>query len=252
MKKSNKKKSLKRNLMLSVTALVVSALLLGVSYAWFSEQRNMDTLTWIKTPIVLKIGSGNNHDIKYLDMGDIDVESNEKGYKDYVICVYGSPIDNYSLQLAYTTNIAFHYDVYRADKVDKDSGTIINSYNDEYEYYKIRSKDGKDSDPVISGLSMKEIKTRGEFPEKYQSHKLSYGDEDSGKVVESSKVQDFNEPLYFLASEDGVSVMKPINYETDASGKNYFLDYYIIRVSWKKGTVRNDKETDIVYITASR
>ena len=65
MKKSNKKKSLKRNLMLSVTALVVSALLLGVSYAWFNEQRNMDTLTWIKTPIVLKIGSGNNHDIKY-------------------------------------------------------------------------------------------------------------------------------------------------------------------------------------------
>ena len=71
-------------------------------------------------------------------------------------------------------------------------------------------------------------------------------------AMRSSKVQDFNEPLYFLASEDGVSVMKPINYETDASGKNCFLDYYIIRVSWKKGTVRNDKETDIVYITASR
>ena len=31
-----------------------------------------------------------------------------------------------------------------------------------------------------------------------------------------------------------------------------FLDYYVIHVSWKKGEVHEDKETDIVYLTASR
>ena len=57
-----------------------------------------------------------------------------------------------------------------------------------------------------------------------------------------------NEPLYFLAEEDGVKVMKPRN----IINNEYFLDYYVIRVSWKAGEVHEDKETDIVYLTASR
>lgn len=245
---NKKTKKLKRNLILSTMALAISCILLGISYAWFCQQRDMDTVAWIKTPIVLNIGSGDDHDIAYLDMGDIDVESSTTNYKDYVICVYGSPVDNYSLQLAYTTNIAFHYNVYRADK--DDTGSIINKYKDAEECYKIRTDY---TYPVINGLSMNEIKEKGESPARYQSHKLSYGDDKGENVVDTGKVQGYNEPLYFLAKEkDGVSVMKPLNVGTAKDGKAYFLDYYIIRVSWKPGEVSNDKETDIVYITASR
>ena len=236
----NKRKS--RKLILSCAALVVSALLLAVSYAWFYTQREMTTAAWIKAPIVLDIRAGNNKDIKYLDMGDIEVGEGTDDSKDYVFCVYGKPVDNYSLQLAYTTNIAFHYDVYRADLVKEGSGDVVFESPDNKAVFKTAES------PVISGLSMNEIRTLGESPEKYQSHDLSYGDEKKENIVAKEKVQGSNEPLYFLAEENGVHVMKPRNIEEGG----YFVDYYVIRVSWKAGEVHEDKETDIVYLTVSR
>ena len=235
----NKKKN--RKLILSGAALVISALLLVVSYGWFYVQREMTTTAWIKAPIVLDIRAGNNKDIKYLDMGNIEVGEGKDGSKDYVFCVYGKPVDNYSLQLAYTTNIAFHYDVYRADLA-----------NDDYREVVFESPEGnvtfkKVGNPVISGLSMNEIKEKNESPAKYQSHALSYGDEKKENIVDKSKVQVNNEPLYFLAEENGVKVMQPRNIIG-----NEFIDYYVIHVSWKAGEVHEDKETDIVYLTVSR
>ena len=211
----------------------------------------MTTAAWIKAPIVLDIRAGNNQDIKYLDMGDIEVGEGKDGSKDYVFCVYGKPVDNYSLQLAYTTNIAFHYDVYRADldasgndaSGNDASGNVVFESPDNKATFK------KDKTPVISGFSMNEIKARKESPAKYQSHDLSYGDEEKKNVVVKEKVQGNNEPLYFLAEENGVKVMRPRNILE--KGK-YFIDYYVIHVSWKAGEVHEDKETDIVYLTASR
>ena len=241
MKTNSKYKKQKRRLIMSGAALVISGLLLVVSYAWFYTQREMSTAAWIKAPVVLDIRAGNDQDIKYLDMGNIEVGETD-GYKDYVFCVYGKPVDNYSLQLAYTTNIAFHYEVYRVDL--SDNGDIVFQSPENSARFK-RVNDI----PVIIGLSMNEIKANNESPAKYQSHALSYGDEKKENIVESSKVQANNEPLYFLAEENGVKVMKPrniLNNNTD------FLDYYVIHVSWKAGEVHEDKETDIVYLTASR
>ena len=235
----NKKKN--RKLILSGAALVISALLLVVSYGWFYIQREMTTTAWIKAPIVLDIRAGNNKDIKYLDMGNIEVGEGTAGSKDYVFCVYGKPVDNYSLQLAYTTNIAFHYDVYRADLVENGSGDVV------FESPENTATFNKDEVPVISGLSMNEIKEKNESPTKYQSHDLSYGDENKENIVNKNKVQVNNEPLYFLAEENGVNVMRPRNIID-----NEFIDYYIIHVSWKAGEVHEDKETDIVYLTVSR
>ena len=236
----NKKKN--RKLILSGAALVISALLLVVSYGWFYVQREMTTTAWIKAPIVLDIRAGNNQDIKYLDMGNIEVGEGTAGSKDYVFCVYGKPVDNYSLQLAYTTNIAFHYDVYRADLANDGSGDVV------FESPENTATFNKDEVPVISGLSMNEIKEKDESPAKYQSHDLSYGDENKGNIVDKSKVQVNNEPLYFLAEENGVKVMRPRNIIKN----EYFIDYYVIHVSWKAGEVHEDKETDIVYLTVSR
>ena len=235
-------KKKKRKLILSGAALVISALLLAISYAWFCTQREMTTAAWLKAPIVLDIRAGNNQDIKYLDMGDIEVGESQSGSKDYVFCVYGKPVDNYSLQLAYTTNIAFHYDVYRADLKADGSGKVTFESPDNRATFNIVGN------PVISGLSMNEIKANKESPAKYQSHALSYGDEKKENIVAGTKVQANNEPLYFLAEENGIKVMRPRNI---IDGKE-FLDYYVIRVSWKAGEVHEDKETDIVYLTASR
>ena len=241
MKTNSKYKKQKRRLIMSGAALVISGLLLVVSYAWFYTQREMSTAAWIKAPVVLDIRAGNNQDIKYLDMGNIEV-GEAGGYKDYVFCVYGKPIDNYSLQLAYTTNIAFHYDVYRADL--SENGDIVFQSPEGSAKFKIAR-----NTLVISGLSMNEIKTQNSSPSQYQSHVLSYGDEKRENIVDKAKVQANNEPLYFLAEENGVKVMRPRNI---LKGNTEFLDYYVIRVSWKAGEVHNDKETDIVYLTASK
>ena len=240
MKMNSEYKKQKKKLIVSCVALLVSGLLLVISYAWFYMQREMSTAAWIKAPIVLDIRAGNNQVIQYLDMGDIEVGDGTNGYKDYVFCVYGKPVDNYSLQLAYTTNIAFRYDVYRADL--DDTGDIVFQSPGNTACFK------KVGIPVISGLSMNEIAKKGESPAKYQSHALSYGDEKKENIVDKSKVQGNNEPLYFLAEENGVKVMKPHNFLQN----NDFLDYYVIHVSWKAGEVHEDKETDIVYLTASR
>lgn len=242
MKGNTDKKKQKRKLILSGVALVLSGLVLVISYAWFYMRREMSTVAWIKAPIVLDIRAGNNQDIKYLDMGNIEVgETN--GYKDYVFCVYGKPVDNYSLQLAYTTNIAFHYDVYRANLVENGSGEVIFESPDNKATFNIVG-----DKPVISGLSMNEIKANKLSASQYQSHALSYGDKKKENIVVKDKVQENNEPLYFLAEENGVKVMRPKNIVNN----EYFLDYYVLRVSWKAGEVHEDKETDIVYLTASR
>ena len=108
-KKNNK---IKKMYISSIIALILAlTALIGMTLAWFFNRRELDTLTWIKTPIRLDIRSGNNHDIAYLDLGSIDADMKEREVKQ-VFCVYGESVDIYSLQLAYTTNIAFYYDIY--------------------------------------------------------------------------------------------------------------------------------------------
>ena len=235
----NIKKEKSRYITSIIAFIVTLVIFLAVTFAWFFRQRELDTLSWIKTPMILNIGSGKNHDIAQLDMGSIDAA---KGDRYYVFCVYGKPVDNYSLQLAYTTNIPFYYDVYRAD--DKHKGSEHLTYNGEDFSYNV-------SDQVIEAkplsiLSDNDIK-------KHQRHSLSYGDEKGNNPVEVGKVQKNAEPLYWLASNsNGVSLMKPENIMTDDNGDKYFCDYYVIRVHWEEGKVSNNKETDIIYLSVGR
>ena len=124
----NKKNNKTRKMYISsIIALILAvALLIGVTLSWFFNKRELDSLTWIKTPIRLDIGSGNNHDIAYLDLGSIDADTPNRTIE-RVFCVYGEPVDIYSLQLAYTTNIPFYYDIYRASYAP-DNGNVNFTY----------------------------------------------------------------------------------------------------------------------------
>ena len=250
-KKNNKVKKLYIS---SVIALLLAlTALIGVTLSWFFNRKELDTLTWIKTPIVLNIKSGNNHDIAYLDLGSIDADTPSREVE-RVFCVYGEPVDIYSLQLSYTTNIAFYYDIYRAS-YDPDSGNIVFSYTDQegdhtehFSYEK--TSDGKKRQVIaakpLGTMSEDEINA-------HQSHSLSYGDDKGLKPVDVDKVQSNAEPLYWLASENGLNVMKPENVQKNTTtGASYFCDYYVIKIYWDENTVINDKETDMVYLTVSR
>lgn len=246
--KKNRKKSIRRLFLAALGLIGVSVA--SVAYAWFFYKRQIDTFAWIKTPIFLEIGSGNNHSIVHLDMGSIDAE-NSNNEALYVFCVYGEPIDLYSLQLAYTTNIAFYYDIYRADYVPNGQDSNVTfTYTDDggekTEYFKYNPE----STPVISAKPLNKMELN--VVKAHQSHRLSYGDEKGENPVGTDKVQSNAEPLYWLASENGVSVLNPRNIGMTQAGNGYFCDYFVIRVHWDEGTVINDKETDMVYLTASR
>ena len=246
---SKKNNKVKKWYISSVIALILAATaLIGVTFAWFFYRRELDTLTWIKTPIRLDIGSGNNHDIAYLDLGSIDADTKD-GEIERVFCVYGEPVDIYSLQLAYTTNIAFYYDIYRAS-YDPDNGEVVFTYTDENGDHTERfSYD--ESEQVIAAKPLGSM-SKAEIAA-HQSHSLSYGDEKGLNPAKTDKVQSNAEPLYWLASENGLNVMKPKNVQTNnVTNAAYFCDYYVIKIHWDKGTVINDKETDMVYLTVSR
>lgn len=252
----NKVKKIKKKTMLLLTLAATGLILVGVIvYAWFFYKRQLDTLTWIKTPIRLEIGSGNNHDIAYLDMGSIDAETPDRSMT-YVFCVYGEPIDMYSLQLAYTTNIPFYYEVYRAQLSTSEqttSGNIVKvpfTYTDNSGEHTENFTYDSSSTPVISAKPLGKMTT--EEITKHQSHDLSYGDENGQNAVDRSRVQKNAEPLYWLANENNLDVLNPINKGKNAFGGDCFCDYFVLRVYWDENTVSNDKETDMVYLTVSR
>lgn len=246
-KKNNKVKKLYIS---SVIALLLAlTALIGVTLSWFFNRRELDTLTWIKTPIVLNIKSGNNHDIAYLDLGSIDADTPSREVE-RVFCVYGEPVDIYSLQLSYTTNIAFYYDIYRAS-YDPENGNVVFTYTDGTGDHTERFNYDPKSVPVIQAKPL--IKMNETEITAHQSHTLSYGDEKGLNPVDPKRVQSNAEPLYWLASENGLNVMKPENVQKNpTTGASYFCDYYVIKIHWDEGTVINDKETDMVYLTVSR
>ena len=247
----DKKKSRAKKMYISSVIALILALtaLIGVTLAWFFNRRELDTLTWIKTPIRLEIGSGNNHDIAYLDLGSIDANTSGRTIE-RVFCVYGEPVDIYSLQLSYTTNIAFYYDIYRAKYAPSD-GNVVFTYTDDTGEHTEKFDYASNTPPVIEAKPLNKM-NKTEIAA-HQSHTLSYGDEKGLNPVTTDKVQSNAEPLYWLASEKGLNVLNPENVQTDeTTGSAYFCDYYVLKIRWDEGTVINDKETDMVYLTVSR
>ena len=248
-KKNNK---MKKMYITSVIALILAvALLIGVTLSWFFHKRELDSLTWIKTPIRLDIGSGNNHDIAYLDLGSIDADTPNHTIE-RVFCVYGEPVDIYSLQLAYTTNIPFYYDIYRASYAPE-NGNVDFTYTDENGDHTEKFSYDPNSTPVIQAKPLNKM-SETEIAA-HQSHTLSYGDDKGEHSVDTSRVQSNAEPLYWLAQENNLNVMnpKPENVKTNnTTGTSYFCDYYVIKIHWDENNVINDKETDMIYLTASR
>lgn len=252
---NNKNNKTRKMYISSIIALILAVvLLIGVTLSWFFNKRELDSLTWIKTPIRLDIRSGNDHDIAYLDLGSIDADTPDRT-TERVFCVYGEPVDNYSLQLAYTTNIPFYYDIYRANYAPE-NGNVVFTYTDEKGDHTERFSYATDSAgrvlaPVIQAKPLNTMDATEIAA--HQSHALSYGDDNGQHPVDASKVQSNAEPLYWLASENGLNVMKPQNVQTNNTTQStYFCDYYVIKIHWDENTVRNDKETDMVYLTVSR
>ncbi|MGN0655242.1 MAG: hypothetical protein ACI4KR_00470 [Ruminiclostridium sp.] len=224
MNKRNKIGAYRKPVIIGAAAIAAVAALSVTVYAWFTNQRRLDTITKINAPTALSIGAGAKEDSMYIDMGGIDVDTGT--YKDFVFCVFSdTTAGNYKIQLAHTTNIGFTYEIYKSED-NGDENNVAVLYTDQNggsHYYTKGDQLGGayiNRDPVtlIAGDAY---------------HEESYG------AYQKEYVQKNAEPLYWQSD-----IIPPAN--TVGSG---FVDYYILRVSWT-AEVKNNKETDMVYITA--
>ena len=193
-------------------------------------------------------------------------------HKDYVFSVSGEAVDKFTIQLAYTTNNPFTYEVYAASE-SLEKPTAAAGVEAEYVTY---SLSGKSQDGVPSDLSGDEYhlgaakdtvlyytidKTVTEGAGratvtngKYEGTYLNKGD--NGKATNEyhedtyelnakySNLHTDAEPIYWQATNVSAFPGK-INANKDPFSRNF-----ILRVKWDEGALDNTtKETDIIYIT---
>ena len=242
--KSNIKSAFLRNGILALVILVILGAAVSVR-AWFYSDRNVVTISEISNPTIISINAGNAEDVRYIDLGRIDVSaSDEQGqyYKDFVFCVTGINITWYKLQLAYTTNNQFRYEIYKAGlwdgNGDRPAASVLYTVNvgdgtvvpgSAQYYYKteaapiageIKNLDTSVTDEILA-------LTGDEYYDK------TYGNESGNYNIRHKNAV----PLYWQSNE------------TLEGNTSNFCNYYILRVIWTAES-KNDKETDIIYISA--
>lgn len=290
-KNKRKRKGLSLKTQLIFAAFFTIAILVIIpTLAWFSFKKEMAISTKINSPATLEIRAGGapgqEQSIINFDLSDIDTEDESYNhytvgtgddaityyYKDFVFCVKGKAISAYDLQLAHTTNIAFKYDVYRA--VQDNTGPIVytslnKSVTQRYSLKRVKI-DGsgnvvteggnivyEDYDTPIDGVYINNVNPAG-------TRVLAKTGGDSGAIKDLTSrsydgtdgYQKYANPAYWL--KRGIPVY------TEEKSDDGFTHSYVLRVSWiMTGTltaeqreenldiVQNNKETDIIYITAA-
>ena len=243
--------------------LLVALYLAMPVYAWFYQGRTAAAAIRISNPTAIHVDAANSEDIRYLDLSGIDVESNEdQTYADYVFSVSGHDVTNYMLQLAYTTNNQFEYELYHAalyhgvgaEPTTANSFTVVTYTTHppvgegvEQKYYvesaadivtgHTLNRDTTETDDIILAYDYTDT---ADDHDKY--HEATYGNTDENMVTTIyDNVNKYAEPIYWQTTT-------PIT-TTRIPGTTNFCDYYVLRVIWTADS-KNDKETDIIYIAA--
>lgn len=207
----------------AVFAAVLAALaLLAVPVlAWLYMQRSMETITKINMPNALLIGAGDAKPIQQLELGNSDVSETDR-FKDVVFCVYSEKSGlSYYLQLAHTTNIGFNYEIYKAKL----------SQAGELSYLGQKYNKGD----RLKGDYLNKKSDTNYATDKY--HTLTYPNSSVEHVQKSA------EPLYWKSANKETLPADP----KDKNSTGYYVNYYILHISWNE-TVKNNKETDMIYI----
>lgn len=214
-------------------------------YAWFALSSNKaETMTKIQEPKNLDIRAGNAESIEYFDLNDINIEEiTADSPKRYVFCVVtGSNKTFYDIQIAHTTNIPFTYSLYRAvEGTASEDGAVpytTHDANPQTIYYKIAG-DKLELTPLNSDTDniSNYGRTLGKKDDKY--YNLVYSAADSPEI-------------YAVPKYEQVKELETID-------PNH--DFYILELGFEGEDVtgfsqwnnnKNNKETDIIYITANR
>lgn len=282
-----KKLSVGRKIQLVAALLVTIALIIALpTIAWFGYKREIFKLQKVDSPNKLYLSAAHREDsMNFLidginaDEFELDAygnkvkdnQGNDKKitHKDYVFCVTGESVDEFMIQLAYTTNNPFSYEVYAAKELGERPAGISGTEKDYLEY--VVTGVGVDGMPVVVGPEYHTdapvgsylfykidptVTADGAVNGKYAGTYLNRisGSGTVGEDADQSyhektyggynKVHHDAEPIYWQATR-----LKAFPGETNAN-KKPFSRHFIIRVKWEAGELNNtEKETDIVYIT---
>ena len=223
------------------TVVVVMLVILACAvpaYSWFYMSRRAVAITPVSNPTALYINAANEEDIRYLDLAGIDVTQGT--YRDHVFCVRGNNISAYMLQLAYTTNNGFTFELYRAKQGTAPGsaiGSVIYTTHGETtveQTYYIENAAAKINGHFLNNRTGSDILAKNDD---------AYHNDTYEGYTNTDNIHENAEPLYWHADS---AVIVP---DEDKDELNNFCHYFIIRVIWPEGKT-NDKETDIIYISA--
>lgn len=277
-----------KKIQLITAAVVTVALLFALpAFAWLNFQRRIVKIQKIDTPNPLFLSAAHREDSVCFEIDGIDADEvfvdgygspildahgdeQNISYKDYVFSVTGEAVGKFTIQLAYTTNNAFTFEVYAADELTE-RPAIASGVPVDFVTYTLTGR-------TVDG--MPELTAAKYHPDAEASDVLYYrinrSISENQAVIGSGGVyvgRYLNSTDGTAADDDALGIYLDKAYGTygnvqsDAMAvywqarnvsafpgesnpnKVAFSRHFILRIKWEPGTLNNSaKETDIVYI----
>lgn len=233
---------------IAATVLSLFLLIIIPAYAWFASINKMETLTKVKTPPALDIRAGRHEAIKNFELKNVDIGEAAANGKCYVFCVKSGNIESkYKIQLAHTTNIPLKYKLYRAVEVSSTDSPDVDyqlENSDEHAYYK---KSG-------SEIVMTELNAENDTKKEEHGRRLAIFDKNDDYYKLAYNTADGTPEIYAVAKYSQSDSIQTLSAE---------YDFFILELGWdgtepdvthfsKWNKKENNKETDIIYISASK
>lgn len=241
-----------------VQAIVASALTLILVimipiFGWFALNKKIEAFTKVKEPDNLDIRAGHYDSVQYFNLNDIDIEAVATGAPHKVVFSVsaGDYKIPYQIQLAHTTNIPFEYKIYKATEW---KGTNPPS-NPDVTYISMPLKEqGEDAvDYTFYYTKGQEIELNTKNPDGSTYGRelaLRSGNYYNDTYDAGDKPEIYAVPIYEQSGR----------ITTDVTSEH---DYFILEITWDNtatttgnfsewNVAENKKETDMIYLTASR
>lgn len=212
---------------LTVAAIIVLLLVLGLSRAWFVNQNNVSMLMQVTEPSPISIRGPHGEAMTALDLSYTDADKNGNTVAIKRVVSVSSDAEKHKLEIVHTTNLkGLTFRIYPAKEGASVSGESVTENNYTYTY---------DASKPLEG---KYINSKNETTD----YKYANDSKHSENFNQYNKVQAHAEPIYWLVNNAQSGTNNPGNTEVT----NKYLNYYVIEISWTETT----KETDIFYLLA--
>ena len=178
-----------------VSTVVVLALLLAISYAWFTDEADMATLIEVNSPSQVSVLGPHGQDMESIDMSYTDSDKNGDRVTIRRVISVSNSADSHQLEIAHTTNLRnLTFTLYKATelgKADSDTGTETRDANTVVDKgYKYTYSDAD----KINGSYINLKDTSGNY---------KFADETKHSVnFDTNNVQAHAEPIFYIFAQN--------------------------------------------------